>query len=119
MTAIEKILSAYEVDVGFPDVSGMEHLQMLMTRSELHRIEHQLTAEQQIRLAQADKTLLQQALLFYQAIQSIADLAHWREAETGVTPAHWWWYLDVLAQLPTDALTAAVEPISDPLPVGS
>ena len=37
MTTIEKDLSAYEADVEFPDVSGMEHLQMLMTRSASHR----------------------------------------------------------------------------------
>lgn len=106
MTTIEKNLSAYETDVDFPDVSGMEHLQMLMTRSELHRHRDQLTAEQRTRLANADKKLLQQAHLFYQAIQAIADLARWRESETDVTPEHWWWYLDVLAQLPAGAVIA-------------
>ena len=105
MTAIESKLSAYEVDVDFPNVSGMEHLQMLMTRSELHRVGHQLTTEQQIRLANADKRLLQHALRFHQAIQSIADLPRWRESETDVTPEHWWWYLDVLAQLPAGTVT--------------
>ena len=106
MTAIERNLSAYETDVDFPDVSGMEHLQMLMTRSALHRVEDQLTTEQRIRLANADKRLLQRAHLFYQAIQTIADLARWRETETDVTPEHWWWYLDVLAQLPAGAVIA-------------
>ena len=110
MTAIEKSLTAYETDVDFPDVSGMEHLQMLMTRSELHRVEDQLTIEQQARLANADKSLLQRAHLFYQAIQAIADLARWRETETGVTPEHWWWYLDVLAQLPAGAVNAELNP---------
>ena len=106
MTAIEKNLSAYEADVDFPDVSGMEHLQMLMTRSALHRVEDQLTAEQKMRLAKADECLLQQAHLFYRAIQTIADLARWRETETGVTPEHWWWYLDVVAQLPAGVVIA-------------
>ena len=108
MTAIERNLSAYETDVDFPDVSGMEHLQMLMTRSELHRVEDQLTTEQRIRLADADKRFLQRAHLFYQAIQTIADLARWRETETDVTPEHWWWYLDVVAQLPAGAVIAEV-----------
>ena len=31
----KELIAAYEVDVQFPDVSGMEHLDMLMTRSEL------------------------------------------------------------------------------------
>jgi len=106
MTAVEKNLAAYEADVDFPAVSGMEHLQMLMTRSELHRVQGQLTAEQRTRLASADKSLLRQAHLFYQAIQAVADLARWRETETGVTPEHWWWYLDVLAQLPAGAVVA-------------
>lgn len=106
MTAIERNLSAYETDVDFPDVSGMERVQMLMTRSELHRVEDQMTAEQQIRLANADKRLLEHVHLFYQAIQTIADLARWRETESGVTPEHWWWYLDVLAQLPPAAVIA-------------
>jgi len=106
MTAIEKNLSAYEADVDFPDVSGMEHLQMLMTRSDLHRVGHLLTPEQRVRLAAADKVLLQHARLFCQAIQSIADLARWRESEIDITPEHWWWYLDVLAQLPADAVIA-------------
>ena len=112
MTDIEKNLSAYEVDVDIPDVSGMEHLQMLMTRSELHRVKHLLTTAQQIRLANADKTLLQHAHLFYQAIQSIADLARWRETEISVAPEHWWWYLDVLAQLPAGVVTADLSALS-------
>lgn len=79
---------------------------MLVTRSELHRVQAQLTAEQRTRLASADKILLRQAHLFYQAIQAVADLARWRATETGLTPEHWWWYLDVLAQLPAGAVVA-------------
>ncbi len=99
MTNYDELIAAYEVDVRFPDVSGMEHLDMLLTRSEIARGEHHLTAEQRVRLAEADKVLLQQAGRFYQAIQKIADLDAWRRDENA-PPAHWWWYLDVLAQLP-------------------
>ena len=81
---------------------------MLMTRSELHRDGHLLTTEQQIRLANADKKLLQHAHRFYRAIQSIADLARWRETEADVTSEHWWSYLDVLAKLPAGVVTAKV-----------
>ena len=35
----------------------------------------------------------------YQSIKDIADLEVWRQDEK-VTPAAWWWYLDVLAQIP-------------------
>ena len=69
MTNCAELIAAYEVDVRFPDVSGMEHLDMLLTRSEIARCEPHLTAEQRTRLAEADKVLLQQARPFYQAIQ--------------------------------------------------
>src|ERR1700704_1728206 len=99
MTNYDQLVAAYEVDVRFPDVSGMEHLEMLCTRSDIARSETHLTAEQRARLAEADKLLLQQARRFYQAIQHIADLEVWRRQQ-GTPPAHWWGYLDVLARLP-------------------
>ncbi len=99
MTDYAKLIDAYEVDVRFPDVSGMEHLDMLLTRSEIAKGVSHLTVEQYTRLVEADKILLQQARRFYQAIQKIADLETWRRAEN-VPTTHWWWYLDVLAELP-------------------
>jgi hypothetical protein len=99
MTNYDALIAAYEVDVRFPDVSGMEHLDMLLTRSEIARVESSLTTEQRHRLAEADKILFQQAKHFYQAIQHVANLANWRRDEN-VSPTHWWWYLDVLARLP-------------------
>ena len=98
-TNFDELIAAYEIDVRFPDVSGMEHLDMLLTRSEIARGEHHLTAEQRARLAEADKVLLQQTLHFYEAIQRIADLDAWRRDENA-PPSHWWWYLDVLVQVP-------------------
>lgn len=99
MNNYEELIVAYEVDVRFPDVSGMEHLEMLLTRSKIAREETHLTAEQRLRLAEADKVLLQQAKAFYQAINKIADLEAWRLDEN-VPVTHWWWYLDVLAHIP-------------------
>lgn len=112
MTSIEENLSAYEVDAAYPEVSGMEHLQMLLVRSELHEAGHRLDSEQKTRLASADRKLLQQAQSFYEAIQEIADLDSWREGAGGVTPEHWWWYLDVLAQLPVGAAPVEVDALS-------
>lgn len=99
MTDYDELIAAYEIDVRFPDVSGMEHLDMLLTRSEIAKREQHLSAEQRARLAEADRVLLEQARRFYEAIQRIADLDAWRRDEN-VPPSHWWWYLDVLAQLP-------------------
>ncbi len=105
----EELVTAYETDVQFPEVSGMEHLDMLMTRSEIARIEPHLSAALRERVLQADKQLLSRARQFYDAIQTIADLASWRRSE--LTPiTHWWWYLDVLAHLPVSLDTATPRP---------
>ncbi len=94
-----ELVTAYETDVRFPEVSGMEHLDMLMTRSEIASIEPHLPAALRERVLEADKQLMSRARQFYDAIRAIADLASWRRSEfTPIT--HWWWYLDVLAHLP-------------------
>ena len=104
----ETLVAAYEVDVRFPDVSGMEHLDMLLTRSEIARGELWLTTEQRVRVAKADRMLLEQARSFYEAIQEIANLQLWRRDEN-VPPAHWWWYLEKLVK---------VERLGKPLKIG-
>ena len=98
---LEKLIADYEVEVEFPDVSGMEHLQMLMRRSEIAKGDRHLTGEQHQRLLHADKLLYQQAQQFYEAIQDVADLSSWRHNQN-VGVAHWWWYLDVISQIPVD-----------------
>ncbi len=95
----KELIAAYEADVQFPDVSGMEHLDMLMTRSEIAQNKLHLSDEEQKRVLKADRLLLRRARQFYESIQSIADLASWRRDES-VPATHWWWYLDVIAQLP-------------------
>ena len=113
----EDLIVAYETDVDFPNVSGMEHLDMLMNRSEIARGENHLTDEQRVRLDLADQKLLQKAHQFYHAICSIADLTAWRR--TCKIPAEeWWWYLDVIVQLPIESMrvqeahpTAPISPV--------
>lgn len=95
----EKLLFAYEAGIQDPEISGMEHLDMLLTRSALAVIMMELTDQQKIRLAKADKILATQAVQFYAAIARIANLKSWREQENA-PPDHWWWYLDVLAAAP-------------------
>jgi hypothetical protein len=99
MTKYLELVATYEVDVRFPDVSGMEHLDMLRVRSELANYESELTVEERMRLLEADKALLRQVRHFYKAIHKIADLEAWRRDEN-IPITHWWWYLDVLAQIP-------------------
>lgn len=112
MTEYEHLIAAYEVDVRFPDISGMEHLDMLLTRSRIARIEAMLTPEQRRRVQAADLELLRQAARFYAAIRQIANLAAWRARENP-SPAEWWWYLDVLTHLPSHV----ERPVSAPVEV--
>lgn len=95
----KNLLESYETDVQFPDVSGMEHLDMLMTRSEIAKYEAHFTGKEKERLRKADRLLLQNAKKFYSAIRQVADIAIWR-ADEKTPPSHWWWFLDVVAQLP-------------------
>ena len=71
---------------------------MLLTRTELARVEPKLTAEQQQRLYNADKRLLEQTPQFLAAIQRIASLEKWRQHHKAQI-SHWWWYLDVIAHI--------------------
>ena len=64
MLNYEDVIHAYEVDVEFPDVSGVEHLDMLLTRSELAAIEQELTPAQRQRLYHADQRLIEHARHF-------------------------------------------------------
>lgn len=96
---IEELLVAYEVGVEDPEISGMEHLDMLLTRSELAKLKEQLSSDQSARLLQADGQLAQHAEAFYRAITRVADLQSWREQEHAPTD-QWWWYLDVLVAVP-------------------
>ncbi|NIM14503.1 MAG: hypothetical protein GTO45_20990 [Candidatus Aminicenantes bacterium] len=98
----KKLIEVYETDVQFPDVSGMEHLDMLMTRSEISKFESHLSDEDRKRVLNADRILLQRAKEFYESIKGIADLVSWRRDEN-IPTTHWWWFLDVIVQLPLSA----------------
>lgn len=96
---LQSLLESFEADVQFPDVSGMEHLDMLMSRSQIVKYEAHFTGKEKERLRKADRLLLQNAKQFYSAIRQVADIAIWR-ADEKVPPSHWWWFLDVVVQLP-------------------
>ncbi len=92
---LEKSLVVYEKSVSFPDVSGMEHLDMLLTRSKIEQHSGLLDASQKERLSAADQQLLKQRERFCNAIQRIGQLEDWRQ-QYDVHVSHWWWFLDVL-----------------------
>lgn len=106
----DELIHEYEVDVEFPDVCGIEHLDMLLARSEIAAIEHELTDDQRQRVYNADKHLIEHAQQFYEAIQRIASLEQWR-CRHNAKGTQWWWYLDVIAQL-ARSLAISVTPIT-------
>lgn len=96
---MNELLKHYQVDVDFPEVSGAEHLQMLQLRDELARQESSLAPEEQRALTVADQKLIAQAQVFHAELSRFIDLAQYRQ-EQQIASSRWWWYLDVLAQLP-------------------
>lgn len=96
---IEQLLSAYEVGVTDPEISGLEHLDMSLTRSALANVADQMSSVQKTRLSRADTQLAQHAVAFHRAIARVANLKSWREQENAPSE-HWWWYLDVLVAAP-------------------
>lgn len=97
---MNNLLKQYIIDVDYPEVSGVEHLQMLVTRSQLAAIEAQLSEEEQQMLAAADHKLVVYAKSFLAELNRFVNLNEERQ-QRRVDPAEWWWYLDVLAQAPT------------------
>jgi len=99
LNAVNQLLKHYQVDVEYPDVSGAEHLQMLQIRDELAEQESSLGPQERQALAAADQRLIEQADVFYAELSRFIDLAQHRQ-EHQIASSHWWWYLDVLVQLP-------------------
>ena len=96
---MNELLKGYMVDVQYPDVSGIEQHYMLFVRDQLALIKNQLTGEEQAILADADRQLSENAALFLPELSRFIDLADER-SKKAIPPERWWWYLDVIAQLP-------------------
>ncbi|MCE7989618.1 MAG: hypothetical protein DYG89_51380 [Caldilinea sp. CFX5] len=96
---MNKLLEQYTIDVDYPEVSGIEHLLMLETRSKLYAHSSQLSADERRLLAAADRKLAVQATKFLHELKRFVNLAEERR-QRDVTPEEWWWYLDVLVQAP-------------------
>jgi hypothetical protein len=92
-------LKYYSTAVKHPDVSGFEHLEMLMIRDKLAAKEAEFSSEELELLFTADRQLLATAQKVYQALSEITDLQFERQNRQP-SPEHWWWYLDVLESLP-------------------
>jgi len=97
---MNQLLKNYAIAVNHPDVSGFEHLEMLMVRDKLATIEPMLPPTERRQLAEADQRLVERADDFYAELNRITDLAYEREHRR-VPSSHWWWYLDVLIHAPS------------------
>ena len=107
---MNELLKNYLVDVDYPEVSGIEHLQMLETRSQLAKVEPTLSVTERQALAEADHQLATQADKFLMELNRFVDLAQERRRRQP-GPDEWWWYLDILVRAPalparTDKLVA-------------
>ncbi|MGB0389152.1 MAG: hypothetical protein ACPGWR_30380 [Ardenticatenaceae bacterium] len=96
---MNELLQNYVMDTQHPAVSGIEHLQMLHNRSKLAEMEAALTAEECQQLVAADLLLVFYAKEFWAELSHFIDLAQERH-RLNVTKQQWWWYLDIIAQLP-------------------
>ncbi len=109
---MSEILNNYVVDVHHPGVSGIEHLQMLRARSRLAEIEGTLSPDERRQLIAADLALVAHAAEFLAELSRFADLAEERR-RLSIGQEQWWWYLDVLAVLPTYVIRQPeIEPAS-------
>lgn len=96
---MNKYLEQYLVAVQHSEVSGFEQREMLLIRDRLAKQEATLTLEERSELAKADRRLLAQRERVHAELSRITSLEIERERRQP-TPDQWWWYLDVLTQLP-------------------
>ena len=95
-----RLLEEYLVDVDYPTVSGIEHLDMLEKRTQLAVVEDELSSDEKQALALADQKLLSQVEQFHAELQRFVNLDDERKSRS-INPDWWWWYLDVLVKVPT------------------
>ncbi len=96
---MNKLLEHYLADVEFSTVSGAEQLEMLQIRDRLFAQEATLSVDEKSALVAADQRLIEQAGQFYTELARFVDFEAQRRKRQ-ISPSRWWWYLDVLGQLP-------------------
>ena len=94
---MNRLLAQYTVDVDYPEVSGIEQLLMLETRSKLYVLFSQLSAKERRLLAMADRKLALHSTQILQEVYRFVSLAEERR-QRDVTTEEWWWHLDILVQ---------------------
>ncbi|MEZ4870031.1 MAG: hypothetical protein R3C14_52370 [Caldilineaceae bacterium] len=100
---MNKHLQHYFVAVQHPEVSGFEMLDMLMIRDKLANQYEALTTEERQRLSATDRQLVLHAAQFNTELSQVTELSSERERRMPA-PEQWWWFLDVLATMPINAM---------------
>ena len=108
---MNKLLQHYLIDVESPDVSGAEHLETLQIRDKLFDLEATLSTNEKEALLTADRHLIDQADRFYEEMGRFIDFEQRRQTHQ-IPAERWWWYLDVLAQLPQAFPSDQQEPVT-------
>jgi hypothetical protein len=75
---LDKLLNTYIISINHPEVSGVEHFNLLQVRDLLYENKGLLTLEQQVSLKKADRELLNQAHLFYEELNKFLKVDEWR-----------------------------------------
>lgn len=98
---MNKFVEQYVAHVAYPEVSGAEHLEMLQLRDKIFALEETLTVGDKRAVAAADRQLIELASEFYAELLRFINFEDRRKSQQ-IPPTRWWWYLDVLAQLPNE-----------------
>ena len=91
----DRLRASFCSGVRHPQVSGIEVLELLDTRSTLSQQEKHLSETSRKQLEESDSLFLKNAQQFYAAVAQVADVEDMRR-QASVTPSHWWWYLEKL-----------------------
>jgi hypothetical protein len=108
---MNKLLEHYMTSVEFPEVSGLEHLEMLQIRDKLFELEATLSDGEKEALNKADRRLVERVAEFHKGLSRFINFEQRRQAQQ-IPATHWWWYLDVLAQLPELYPLAVEQPLA-------
>ena len=84
---------------------------MLRLRDKLFDVESTLSLDEKKSLVEADRHLVERASEFYAELSRFIDFEQRRQTQQ-IPVIRWWWYLDVLAQLPQQLPSKVQTPVT-------
>lgn len=95
----KRLLRSYCAGVRYPESHGLELDHLLFVRDGLHEAFEQLATQERAEVEAADRILLENAAMVAKSLAETVDIRARRE-ELAPGSSRWWWYLDVIANLP-------------------